>query len=189
MLVLNIVQEGGLYSAGSGSPSENWGKLVHKKFYISLHCSCKFLNCAAIYTHSTTIIAKICTPDSAIYSLWSQHQVCMPYIWPHVVPLICLRTVVYYICIFVYMCLCVYIYICVMYFVCLKILQFNATATHCVWSEVKFSLSRFQWRQKHLRGKAGTETSIPQGQTVMWTNQVMEFQTPITNCSTYTRGM
>ena len=49
---------------------EDWGKLVHKKkFYISLHCSCKFLNCAAIYTHSTTIIAKIYTPDSAIYSL------------------------------------------------------------------------------------------------------------------------
>ena len=58
-----------------------WGKLVlplQNKFFVSLCCSCKFLNYAAInvYTHSTTILpaVKICTLDSAIYSLRSQQQ-------------------------------------------------------------------------------------------------------------------
>ena len=81
VLVLNTVW--GLYSTGSGSPNEDWGKLVLPlQKQVSL-----------CYTHSTTIIAKIytldsaiyslrlkyTTPDSAIYSLWSQQQVCIPY--------------------------------------------------------------------------------------------------------------
>ena len=49
----------GLYSAGTGSPSEDLGGLAlplqKHKFSVSLWCSC----CGAIYTHSTTIIAKI----------------------------------------------------------------------------------------------------------------------------------
>ena len=72
VLVLNKVQ--GFYSAGSGSPSEDWGKIgPQNQFSISLCCSCEFLNCAAIHTHSTTTIAKIYTPDSAIYSLQSKY--------------------------------------------------------------------------------------------------------------------
>ena len=35
-----------------------------------------------LYTLTQPLIAKIYTPDSAIYSLWSQQQECMPYMTP-----------------------------------------------------------------------------------------------------------
>ena len=62
----------------------------------SFHCKNNFaFLCAAIYTHSTTNcqniypwlsnvlpVVEMYTPDSAIYSLLSQQQVCMPYMTP-----------------------------------------------------------------------------------------------------------
>ena len=55
---------GGFYSVGSGCPSEDWGKMVlplQKQVSVSLCCSCKFLSCATIYTHSTTNCQSIHT--------------------------------------------------------------------------------------------------------------------------------
>ena len=69
---------GRLYSVGSGSPSEDWGKMVlplqKQVFRFSV------LQLAVVlYTLTQPLIAKIYTPDSAIYSLRSQQQVYMPY--------------------------------------------------------------------------------------------------------------
>ena len=88
-------------------------------------------------------------------------------------PMHCSILYMYILCICVYV---VYIYIytiCVMYFVCLKILQFNATAPHRVWTEVKFLFGMFQWRQKHLRRESWNKHLFHKGkqlceQTRLW---------------------
>ena len=90
----------GLYSAVSGSPSEDWGKLVLPLQKQVLRFS------VLLYTLTQPLIAKIYTSDSAMYSLRSKctpltqqytpcghNSRCVCHIWPHAVPLICLRTI------------------------------------------------------------------------------------------------
>ena len=76
---------GMLYSVGSGSPSEDWGKMVlplQNKTKTSFPFLCTAVTnflAVLLYTLTQPLTAKIYIPDSAIYSLLSQQQVYMPY--------------------------------------------------------------------------------------------------------------
>ena len=76
------MQYGGLYSVGSGSPTEDWGKWspsIAKASFPFLCTAVAIFLAVLLYTLTQPLIAKIYTPDSAIASLRSQQQVYMPY--------------------------------------------------------------------------------------------------------------